>query len=112
MDGLRTTACDQWRAAIALHGEWDLARVGELRTELSGHLDAGRRVMHVDLGGVTFLDSTMLGELASASDRCRSESGLLILTNVPPHVRRVIELAGLDAMLLTDCRSRTDSEGH
>ncbi|HZC70573.1 MAG TPA: STAS domain-containing protein [Jatrophihabitans sp.] len=102
MAGLRTTACDQWRAAIALQDEWDLARVEELRAELSGHLDAGRRVIHVDLGEVTFLDSTMLGELATVSQRCREGHGLLILTKVPPRVRRVIEVAGMDAVLLTD----------
>jgi anti-sigma B factor antagonist len=102
MTAVETTACDEWRAAVALHGELDIANAGELREELNGHLDAGRRVIRVDASGVEFMDSTAIGELIAASERCRLEHGSLILTNVPACVRRLVSITGLDSVLLID----------
>lgn len=99
---IRTTACDEWRAAVALHGELDVANAHDLRAELNLHLDAGRRVIRVDAGGVEFMDSTAVGELVIASERCAAQHGSLILTNVPPRVRRLLSVAGLDQILLVD----------
>ncbi|HZC72638.1 MAG TPA: STAS domain-containing protein [Jatrophihabitans sp.] len=95
-------AHDDWRAAIALRGELDVANMQDLRVELTDHLDAGRRVIRVDVGDLEFMDSTALGELVTASQRCTSERGSLILTNVPGRMRRLITLADLDHVLLVD----------
>ena len=102
MAAVRTTACDDWRAAVALYGELDMANAHELRAELARHLDAGRRVIRVDALAVEFMDSTALGELITASERCRVEHGSLILTNVPPRVQRLVAIAGLRGVLLID----------
>ncbi len=102
MAAVRTTACDEWRAAVALHGELDVANALELRAELAHHLDAGRRVIRVDALGVEFMDSTALGELMTASERCRAEHGSLILTNVPRRIQRLVAIAGLTDVLLID----------
>jgi anti-anti-sigma factor len=99
---VRTIASDEWRAAIALHGELDVANAHELRAELSKHLDAGRRVIRVDLQQVLFIDSTAIGELIHATQRCTAEHGSLILTNVPPTLYRVLKLTGFDQLLLID----------
>jgi anti-sigma B factor antagonist len=99
---VETTASDDWRAAIALHGELDVATASDLRTEFAQHLDAGRRVIRVDAGDVTFIDSTALGAIISASERCRHEHGSLILTNVPSRMSRLLMLAGLEQVLLVD----------
>jgi anti-sigma B factor antagonist len=99
---VRTTASDEWRAAVALHGELDIANANDMREAFAQHLDAGRRVIRVDASDVSFIDSTALGELILASERCRREHGSLILTNVPPRMRRLLTLAGLDQVLLVD----------
>jgi anti-sigma B factor antagonist len=99
---VETTACDEWRAAIRLHGEFDVANAAELRAELELHLDAGRRVIRIDSAGVEFMDSTAIGELIVASERCRTDHGSLILTNVPRRMRRLIAVAGLENVLLVD----------
>jgi anti-sigma B factor antagonist len=99
---VRSTASDQWRAALALSGEIDLAMAPDLRTELERHLDAGRRVIRVDMSEVSFIDSSAIGELIRATEWCRREHGSLILTGVPLRVRRLIALGGLDAVLLVD----------
>jgi anti-sigma B factor antagonist len=99
---VRTIASDEWRAAIALHGELDVANAPELRAELMGHLDAGRRVIRVDLQGVSFMDSAALSELVSATHRCTAEQGSLILTHPSARLYRVLALTGLDRILLID----------
>jgi anti-anti-sigma factor len=99
---VHTVLSDDWRAAIALHGEFDVANAHELRAELNRHLDAGRRVIRVDAAAVEFLDSTAIGELINATERCAADHGSLILTNVPPRIRRVLAVAGLDSRLLID----------
>jgi anti-sigma B factor antagonist len=99
---VRTIARDEWRAAIALQGELDVASAHELREVLSEHLDAGRRVIRVDAQAVEFMDSSALGELISATRRCSEEHGSLILTNVPARLRRVLAITGFDQILLVD----------
>jgi anti-sigma B factor antagonist len=100
-----TTSSDEWRAAVALRGEFDLANAAELQAELDRHLDQGRRVLRIDARGVTFMDSTAIGALVAASDRCRSEHGSLILTGVPARLHRLLAVAGLDQLLLVDSAS-------
>lgn len=99
---VQTMSQDDWRAAIALRGELDVANRDDLRAELNEHFDAGRRVIRVDVADLEFLDSTALGELVTATQRCTAERGSLILTNVPQRMRRLIDLAALDHVLLVD----------
>jgi len=99
---IRTIATDEWRAAIALHGEFDVANAQELGAELAMHIDAGRRVIRVDLQRVSFMDSTAFGELINATRRCAAEHGSLILTNISAGLYRVLKLTGFDNVLLVD----------
>jgi anti-sigma B factor antagonist len=108
---IRTTSCDDWRAAIELRGELDLARAPQLRSELQRHRDAGRRIIRIDTGRLTFIDSTIINELLTASAWCRREHGALILTNLPPRIRRVITLTGLDGLLLIDTAPQVPQPG-
>jgi anti-sigma B factor antagonist len=99
---VRTITADEWRAAIALQGELDIANAHELRGELVHHLDAGRRVIRVDLQQVFFMDSAAIGELIKATERCAAEHGSLILTNVSPRLYRILTITGFDKVLLID----------
>lgn len=99
---VRTIAVDEWRAAIALHGEFDIANAHELRDELSRHIDEGRRVIRVDLQLVSFIDSTAIGELIEAGRRCNAEHGSLILTNISAGLYRMLTLTGFAKVLLID----------
>jgi anti-sigma B factor antagonist len=102
MTCVRTTAQDEWRAAVQLCGELDIANADELSDELNAHLDAGRRVIRVDASQVRFIDSTAVGALVEANSRCRELHGSLILTGVQRPLRRLLQVAGLDQILLLD----------
>jgi len=99
---IRTTASDEWRAAIALDGTLGAGSVAALHAELQRHLDAGRRTIRIDARRVTFIDSAVIQELVDATERCHAERGSLILTNVPTRMRRVVTVAGLEPLLLID----------
>ena len=81
---------------VVLAGEVDLAERETLRDRL--HSLGGTVV--VDLGAVTFLGSTGLGVLAGARKRLRSDGGDLFVRSPQDHVRRVLEVTGLDVMLI------------
>jgi anti-sigma B factor antagonist len=102
MTPVQTVSADEWRAAVVLRGEFDVANAAEITAELGGHIDAGRRVIRVDVQAVEFMDSTAIGALVTASERCRTEHGSLILTGVPRRLRRLLAVAGLDNVLLVD----------
>jgi anti-sigma B factor antagonist/stage II sporulation protein AA (anti-sigma F factor antagonist) len=103
--GATTVSTDEWRAVVELKGEIDLANVAQLRSELSRHIESGRRVLHVNARALTFIDSSAIGELVTASRRCREGGGTLILTEVPPRLHRLISIAGLEQVLLVDTAS-------
>lgn len=107
---IKTTGSDDWRVAVTMRGELDAAVAPEMRAELARHLDASRRVFRIDVAGVTFTDSSALGELIFVGERCVSDRGSLILTNVPPKVRRIIDIAGLETLLLIDTAGKGNEE--
>lgn len=81
---------------LVLSGEVDISVAPLLRdsgTELAKLVAPGR--IEIDLGDVTFIDSSGLGALISvrnAADQCGST---LVLVRVSPAVARFLELAGV-----------------
>ena len=84
-------------AASTLHvaGEIDLAVADDLRQAGLSCLDSNDPGLRIDLSDVTFIDSTGLGALVSLRTVAREHGKTLHLVNVPPEVRRMLELTGL-----------------
>ena len=99
---VRTVAQDDWRACIEVRGELDLARAPELEYQLGRHLRAGRRLLRLDTSQLEFIDCAALDVIVRADDRCRRDRGSLILSGAPAHLRRLLAVLGLDAVLLVD----------
>jgi anti-anti-sigma factor len=102
-------AAPQPPTTVRLEGDIDAA----VREDVTGKLDAAARAaradggyLAVDLGAVTFMDSTGLGCIASCVAQLGPD-GQLALLNVPRSVRRVLELADLDH-LCEDAGRRAD----
>lgn len=89
---------------LAISGEVDLAAAPAVRDALGallagGSPDAGPNgQVVVDLSGVRFIDSTGLSALVAAHTRSVENGGELRLAAVPPGVRQVLELTGLDGL--------------
>ena len=95
----RTTVADG-EAVVAVCGELDLSTAAELSRSLAPVLDQHPQAVTVDLAGLQFIDSTGLTLLVRTSKRLREHHGALRLACPTPPVRRVLELVGLDSLLL------------
>jgi stage II sporulation protein AA (anti-sigma F factor antagonist) len=83
---------------IKPEGEIDLSNADRLRSALAAMPAEGEVV--VDLSEVTFLDSTALNALVAGHLVRKRSGGSILLLNPRPFVDRVIELAGLDDIMI------------
>lgn len=86
-------------AVICLCGEADLHTAPILRDALDHAVETGAGTIVVDLTGVTFVDSMMLGVLLGASRTMRPRGSELRIVVNDPHLRRIFELTLLDRVL-------------
>jgi anti-sigma B factor antagonist len=78
-------------------GELDAYTAPELREQLHGFAqDESVDLLVIDLGRVTFLDSSALGVLVGALRRMRERDRALRLVEPRPAVRRIFEITLLD----------------
>lgn len=87
-------------ARIRVAGEVDVLSVGELTEALGQVVAAGATDVHLDLGGVSFLDSTGLTALLTARAQLEGR-GSVTVDAASAAVRRTIEIAGLDRVFGT-----------
>jgi anti-anti-sigma factor len=79
---------------VNLAGEIDMVTAPTLAAALDLAF-AERCQVTVDMAGVTFMGSSGVATLVHARKRLRAVDGDLSVTNVAPHVRRVLEICGL-----------------
>jgi anti-sigma B factor antagonist len=82
-------------SVLAVSGDLDISEVENFLSHAGRLLDTGTRVIDVDLGGVTFIDSSGLGALVRLQRRATEDGRELRLANVPRAVARVLDLTGL-----------------
>ena len=66
-----------------------------LRQAVGEALDAGVRSILIDLGGVTTMDSSGVGELVSAYTTVTNRGGKLKLANIPSKVSDILQITQL-----------------
>lgn len=81
---------------IALRGELDVATVPALDEPLHEAIAEGKRGVAIDLGELTFLDSTGLMVLLNGLRRLTREGGRLVIACHNPTVLRLFEITGTD----------------
>jgi anti-anti-sigma factor len=90
---------DDRKARLVLGGELDMSARFQAEQALDELLSAPVEQLVVDLGEVTFVDSTGMGLVLEVHDRARSEGFKLRLLRGPDEVQRVFELAGVADVL-------------
>jgi anti-anti-sigma factor len=90
-------------STIGLAGEFDLAAAPELRRELLGRLTTGKPVV-VDMSEVTYIDSSALAVFVRACKFAAEKGTTFRLVNVSGHSAKVLEITGLDEMLVDPAR--------
>jgi len=85
---------------VAPHGEIDLSTVADFREQIADATAAEPASLVIDLSGVSFIDSSVLGAVIEASDRARRAGRRFAV--VAPHGSApavTIGLAGLRGVL-------------
>jgi anti-anti-sigma factor len=83
---------------VVLAGELELATTPRFMAAVQQLLDAGADAIRIDLGGVTFIDSTGLRALLRLASRDPRISRLELLPG-PPAVQRLFELCAVEELL-------------
>ena len=87
-------------ATAAVRGEFDMAATFTIEPALERVLvEPGVERLTVDLGEVSFIDSTGVGVLIRVNDEARDRGIELTIAPGPPEVQRVFEVAGLADVL-------------
>lgn len=80
---------------VRVTGDVDLATSPKLRAALEEAIGAGADAVRLDMGGVTFLDSSGISVLVDAQQRLQEGSSKLVLHSVSDQIKRVLEISGL-----------------
>ncbi len=86
-------------ARLKLSGELDLASVPSLQKAVDATLAAGARELTLDLGGVSFVDSSGLRLFIVLSQRAGSEGWKLAMTRPQEQAMTVFVVSGLEENL-------------
>ncbi|HLF27257.1 MAG TPA: STAS domain-containing protein [Anaerolineae bacterium] len=81
---------------VAVRGEVDTTTVDRLHNVFDALVTRGEQNYVIDLGGVTFMDSSGLAALASLYKRIRIGRGDVRLCCLRSEMRRIIELTRFD----------------
>ena len=96
---LATEAVDARRCVIVVAGELDISTAPRLKAALDDAVASGRTRVVVDLADTSFVDSTSLAAIVGANNRLRSLDGALTVVNTDPHVAKMLEMTGFNALL-------------
>lgn len=84
------------RLTVQLVGELDHHSAERIRSNLD-HMLRDKTIMelHLDMRGVTFMDSSGLGVVLGRYKTLRARGGKVILSNISPYVDRVFRMSGV-----------------
>lgn len=95
-------------AVARVSGELDLSSAGKFRNLIDQELrKSGAPNVILNLKNLSFIDSTGLGVLLGRHKAVKSWGGKFILTDVPPKIMSMLEMAGLTRVLET---ARTEQD--
>ncbi len=80
-------------------GELDIDTAPHLRAQALALIEQGHRHLILDLGAVTFCDSSGFNALVGIFRCAKTADGTLVLAAVPDRLQRMLDLTGLSALL-------------
>ncbi len=91
-----------------LTGEIDHHGAGKVRDTIDDSLRRTcPRMLVLDFGGVEFMDSSGIGIVLGRYRLMQDMGGKLALKNLPPHIRRVMQVAGISSLDIQEKRGET-----
>jgi anti-sigma B factor antagonist len=93
-----TVAHDDRVAEVKVSGEVDIHTCGALEKTLTDLADESVNVVTVDLGHVSFIDSSGLRALVVGHKALQDRGGSLVIVNPSTATARLLEVTGLDGL--------------
>ena len=87
------------RHTVLLGGEWDLATGPDVFAAIERVLAQGARELVLDIGELTFIDSTGIRGILTVRELCETHGCEFGVTLGQAHVQRVFKIAGLEEVL-------------
>lgn len=88
------------RLTASISGELDHHRAREIMEELDRRIDAAvPRELILDLGGLTFTDSSGIAVLLRSWRRMSAVQGAMRVVGTPPQAEKVFQAAGLQRLI-------------
>ena len=87
---------------IYVAGELDFHTAPDLRKEILALLNDGVNRLVLDVGQLDFIDSSGLSVIIAGFKRYKESGGELILRSLTERTRRVLEVSGLNKVLVVD----------
>jgi anti-anti-sigma factor len=89
---------DEQDFVLRVWGDEDRATQSLRRAPLSRALVSARTDLTVDLTDLSFADSSLMLDFVMLARRLRKAGRRMVLQGAQPHIRRLIELIGLDRL--------------
>ncbi|PPK67516.1 STAS domain-containing protein [Actinokineospora auranticolor] len=97
-DFSHTVSTDGDRLVVSAKGELDTHTAVEFKRALLELIEDNAEIV-VDLGGLTFIDSSGLSVFIAAHKRSLPRGARVLLDGVPPFLSRILAITGLNAVI-------------
>jgi len=85
---------------VFLEGELDMKNADELKNTIDTEIDKkGIKTVILHMDDLRFIDSSGLGVLLGRYKKLLPLGGKLKISNVPPHIYKIMELSGLPKII-------------
>ena len=96
MNLLVQSAADENEVVLFVEGEVDAFTAPQLKEKLLELIQHSTYpTVSLDVGNVTYMDSTGVGVLIGAMKSCKQSDRKLVIRNVPPRIERLFKITGL-----------------
>lgn len=85
---------------VRVTGEFDMIIAEEFKKRVDNYLDNhSARFLLVDLGGVTFIDSSGLGALLGRYKKVENLKGKMVIAGPRVQVKKILEVSGINRII-------------
>ncbi len=90
----------QW--SVSLIGEVDIYTAGQLKETFIKLIEEKKEDIKINAEELDYIDSTGLGVLIGALKRLKQENKDIILFNVKPSIKKLLNITGLDKIFIIE----------